>query len=87
MPNKKGEKQGLSRNLEKLSQIAEWFEAQEDIDIEEGLKKVKEASALIKESKERLKEIENEFEEVKKEIDSDFGQDYEDTDEEDSAED
>jgi len=78
MPNKKEGEQDLSRNLKKLSQIAEWFENQEDVDIEEGLKKVKEASSLIKQSKERLKEIENEFEEVKKEIDSDFGEDYDD---------
>jgi hypothetical protein len=56
----------LSQNLSKLRAIAEWFETREEIDVEEGLKKVKEAAAIIKESKERLKDIENEFEEVKK---------------------
>lgn len=58
----------LSKNLSDLRAIAEWFETREEIDVEEGLKKVKEAAAIIKESKERLKEIENEFEEVKKSI-------------------
>ena len=58
----------LSKNLEKLSAIAGWFENQKEIDVEEGLKKVKDAAVLIKESKGRLKEIENEFEEIKKDI-------------------
>ena len=59
----------LSENLKKLSDIAQWFEAREDIDVEEGLNKVKEAAKIIKDSKKRLLEIENEFEEVKKELD------------------
>lgn len=67
-------KVNLSQNLEKLNEIATWFDDQTQIDVEEGLKKVKEAAALIKESKARLKEIENEFTEIKAEI--------EDTDEE-----
>lgn len=58
----------LSSNLKRLSEITDWFEEQEEIDIEEGLEKVKEAAALIKASKERLKAIENEFEEIKKEV-------------------
>ncbi len=62
-------KENLSENLKKLSQTAQWFESREDVDVEEGLKKVKEAVEVIKGSKKRLKEIENEFEEVKKELD------------------
>jgi exonuclease VII small subunit len=58
----------LNKNLKKLSEISDWFDKQEEIDVEEGLKKVKEAVELIKASKERLKEVENEFEEIKKEI-------------------
>lgn len=58
----------LSKNLEELSNIAEWFEQQEEIDVEEGLKKVKEAALLIKESKSRLTEVENEFEQIKREV-------------------
>jgi len=62
-------KQDLTSDLKKLSAISEWFEEQKEIDIEEGLKKVKEAATLIKASRERLKAVENEFEEIKKEID------------------
>lgn len=58
----------LNQNLKRLSEITEWFDNQEEIDVEEGLKKVKEAVVLIKVSKSRLKEVENEFEEIKKEI-------------------
>ncbi len=61
-------KNNLNENLEKLAETAEWFENREDIDVEEGLKKVKEAVEIIKESKKRLREIENEFEKVKKEL-------------------
>ena len=69
MPKEKPDVKNLNDNLKKLSEIAEWFEGQEEVDIEEGLKKVKEAVALIKASKERLKTVENEFEEIKKEVD------------------
>jgi hypothetical protein len=56
----------LRQNLATLRAISEWFESSQEIDVEEGLKKVKEAAALLRESKERLREIENEFEEVKR---------------------
>jgi exonuclease VII small subunit len=59
--------ENLGDNLKKLTEITEWFENQKEIDIEEGLRKVKQAAVLIKESKERLKQVENEFEEIKKE--------------------
>ncbi len=58
----------LSESLKKLELITEWFEHQEEIDVEQALEKVKEGVALIKESKSRLKEVENEFEVVKKEL-------------------
>jgi exonuclease VII small subunit len=61
--------QNLTTNIKKLSEISEWFEGQEEIDVEEGLKRVKEAAAIIKASRERLKAVENEFEEIKKEVD------------------
>lgn len=66
MTNKKSG--DLNKNLSKLSEIADWFENQEEVDVEEGLKKVKEAAKIVKESKGRLKEIENEFEEIKADI-------------------
>ena len=60
----------LSYNLKRISEITKWFDNQEEVDIEEGLKKTKEAAELIKKSRERLKAIENEFEEIKKEVGS-----------------
>ena len=60
--------QNLNDNLKRLAKITEWFDNQGEVDVEEGLKKVKEAAGIIKVSKVRLKEIENEFEEIKKEI-------------------
>ena len=69
MPKEKSEIQNLNNNLKRLSEITEWFENQEEIDVEEGLKKIKEAVSLIKVSKERLKAVENEFKEIKKEVD------------------
>ncbi len=55
-------------SIKKLKEIVEWFENQEEVDVEVGLEKVKEGAILIKESKQQLKDIENEFEKVKKEL-------------------
>ena len=71
MAEEKKESKSLKDDLAKLSKITEWFEGQQEIDVEEGLKKVKEAVVLIKASKKRLREIENEFEEIRKEVDLD----------------
>jgi exonuclease VII small subunit len=61
-------KPNLTKNLEKLNEIVEWFEQQENVDVEAGLEKVREAAQLIKSSKGRLAEIENEFKEIEKDI-------------------
>lgn len=61
----------LNQNLKTISKIVEWFESQEELDIEEGLKKAKEATEVIKETKKMLKEAENEFEEIKKTLEKD----------------
>ena len=58
----------ITEMMKKLRAITEWFEPQEEIDVEKGLRKVKEGAELIKASKERLKELENEFEDVKKKL-------------------
>lgn len=62
------EKHNLSEALNRLNKIVRWFESQEDIDIEKGMEKVREAMSLIKASKEKFQKIENEFEEIKKEF-------------------
>ncbi|MEK9151386.1 MAG: exodeoxyribonuclease VII small subunit [Patescibacteria group bacterium] len=58
----------LGESLKKLESIVSWFDNQEEVDVEQGLEKVKEGVGLIKASKARLKEVENEFEVVKKEL-------------------
>jgi exodeoxyribonuclease VII small subunit len=64
-------KQSLGESLKKLEEIVAWFESQEEVDVEEGLAKVKAGAVLVKESREKLKEAENEFEIVKKELEGD----------------
>ena len=61
-------KTNISESLGKLERIVSWFETQENVDIEEGLKKVKEGAAIIKSLKSRLKDVENEFSEIKKDL-------------------
>ncbi|MEI9966724.1 MAG: exodeoxyribonuclease VII small subunit [Candidatus Moraniibacteriota bacterium] len=58
----------LGEALKKVQEIMNWFDNQEEVDVEKGLEKIKEGATLIKESRIRLKEIENEFETVKKEL-------------------
>lgn len=58
----------IQNSMKKLEDIVSWFESQEDVDVEEGLKKVKAGSALIREMKNRLKKVENEFEDIKAEM-------------------
>ena len=77
MTTPKIDKIDLTKNLKKLSEIANWFDAQEEVDVEEGSKKVKEAAILIKESKSRLAEVENEFEEIKREVEDEIEEEKE----------
>ena len=64
-------KVNINDSLKKLAKIVEWFEEQEQVDVEVGLEKVREGAQLIKGARERLKEIENEFGEVKRGIEQD----------------
>ena len=59
-------KQSIKQLLDKLESIAGWFEKEKDIDVEEGLSKVKEGALIVRELRAELKEVENEFEEIKK---------------------
>ncbi len=58
----------LTQSLSELNAIVSWFDEQENVDVEQGLEKVRAAASLIKESKTRLGQIENEFKEIEKEI-------------------
>jgi exodeoxyribonuclease VII small subunit len=58
----------LNNSLSKLQEIVAWFEEQSEVDVEEGLKKMREGAALVKELKTKLATAENEFEEIKKDL-------------------
>ena len=58
----------LTKSLAELNAIVSWFDEQENVDVEQGLEKVRAAASLIKESKTRLAHIENEFKEIEKEM-------------------
>ncbi len=62
------DKLNLTEALKKLEEINNWFENQDEVDVEQGLEKVKEGVRLVKASQSRLKDIQNEFEEIKKDI-------------------
>lgn len=62
------ETKSFKQHLKDIAQILEWFDTQEELDVEEALLKIKEVSKLISESKTRLTEVENEFKIIKKEI-------------------
>jgi len=62
-------KVNLKESLSKLNGIVEWFDEQEEVDVEVGLDKVKEGAELIKACKKRLSEVENEFKEIQRDID------------------
>lgn len=67
----------LKESLRKLNEVVDWFENQEEIDVEAGLEKVKEGAKLVKDCKARLSEIENEFEKVRKEVEKGPGNELE----------
>lgn len=68
----------LNKNLKRLEKISEWFSNQEEIDIEKGFENVKEAAAIIKESKQRIDTIKTSFEEIEREVQSVVGEEESD---------
>jgi exonuclease VII small subunit len=62
---KKEPKEHIAQSLEKLEKIVQWFDEQDQVDVQEGLVKVREGAALVKDLKTRLKAVENEFQELK----------------------
>ena len=67
-----GKEENIQDQLKELEDIAKWFEKDDEFDVEEGLKKVKEGAELVKKLKGRLKDVENEFREL--EADSSNGE-------------
>ena len=68
---KKAKEGSIKDSLTRLKEITNWFDEADEVDVEEGLEKVKEGVGLIKHSRERFAELENEFEDVKKELEND----------------
>lgn len=68
MATKEKDSKSFQQHLKEIAHILEWFDSQEELDVEEALAKVREAAKLIKISRERLAEVENEFKIIKKEI-------------------
>lgn len=73
MPTKKAagkeiSAESLKENLKALKEIVDWFDNQDEVDVEEGLEKVKQGAVLVKSTKARLVEIENEFEQIQRDI-------------------
>ena len=62
------QKEKIGESLSKLENIVKWFSSQKEVDVEEGLERVKEGAVLIKDLKERLKKVENEFHEIKQDL-------------------
>lgn len=61
----------LKESLKSLNEIVQWFETQEEIDVEAGLDKVKKGAELVKVCKKRLTEIENEFKQIQRDVEGD----------------
>ena len=62
-------KSDFTESVNKLEEINSWFQ-NEDIDLDEGLYKLKTGKELIKKCRTRLKEVENEFIKIKKEFET-----------------
>lgn len=61
-------REGITESIAKLEKIVAWLDEQDQVDVEEGLKRVREGAVLVKQLRARLKEVENEFREVKEEL-------------------
>lgn len=70
MSKQKEQKENISLkdSLKKLERIVQWFDTQDELDIEAGLEKVKEGASLIKQSRSKFSELENEFKEIKEDL-------------------
>jgi hypothetical protein len=56
------------QSLSELLKRVDWFDCRKEVDLENGLERVKVEVRLIKISRERFKEIGNEFEDAKREL-------------------
>jgi exonuclease VII small subunit len=61
-------KDTIQTQLKELEAIAEWFDKGEELDVEEGLAKVKQGADLVKKLKARIRDVENEFREIEADL-------------------
>lgn len=57
----------FTKALQRLDEINRWFQ-EEDIDLDQGLLRLKEGKKLILKCQKRLGQVENEFMEIKKDM-------------------
>lgn len=69
---KNNQSPSLNQDILDLKKISEWFENNENFDLEEGLVNVKEAAKLYTKIKAQLVSLENEFAIVKKDLEQDM---------------
>lgn len=67
MPAKK--KVNFAKSFEELEEITQWFESEEALDLEKGLKKFERGLELAGALKKSLSEVENKVNEIKKKFD------------------
>jgi exodeoxyribonuclease VII small subunit len=71
-------KKDFASSIKELEQINAWFQ-QEDIDLDEGLAKLKEGQKLIANCRKRLRDVENEFVKIKADIEKESESDKTET--------
>lgn len=55
----------FSEGFEELEKITEWFDSEENLDLEKGLKQFERGLELAGDLKKRLSEVENKVEEIR----------------------
>lgn len=56
----------FAKAFEELEQITKWFDSQDQLDLDRGLKQFERGLELASELKKKLSEVENKVEEIKK---------------------
>ncbi|MDO8560207.1 MAG: exodeoxyribonuclease VII small subunit [bacterium] len=72
--------QNFGKLMQQLQEIVDWYERQEELDLEEGLTKAKQAAELIRLCSQRLGQLENEFVKIKADLETASGPAHNDAD-------
>ena len=60
----------FSKAFKELEEITEWFDSEENLDLDKGLKQFERGLELASELKKKLGEVENKVEEIKKKFEN-----------------